>query len=284
MIDITDFDVVAWLKGEMRLMLDEELARAILIGDGRDVADVDKINEGNIRPIASDHELYTTTINVNVNDASSSAMEIIDAITLNRSKYRGTGLPYLYTTESQIAKFLLLKDTTGRRIYKSLDEIASELRVAGIVPVEVLESTPSIIAIIVNPVDYVLGANNGGNISMFDDFDIDYNQYKYLIETRVCGALVKLKSAMVVKSMASSATLISPVAPTFVSSTGVVTIPATNSSNHVIYKNAAGTTLTAGAQTAIAAGASTTIYAYPESTSYYFATSDDDTWTFTRPS
>lgn len=281
MIDITDFDVVAWLKGEMRLMLDEELARAILIGDGRDVADVDKINEQNIRPIASDHELYTTTINVNVNDANSSAMEIIDAITLNRSKYRGTGLPYLYTTESWIAKFLLLKDTTGRRIYKSLDEIASELRVAGIVPVEVLESTPSIIGIMVNPVDYVLGANNGGNISMFDDFDIDYNQYKYLIETRVCGALVKLKSAMVIKSMAGSATLVTPTAPTFVASTGIVTIP--SSVTGVVYKNAAGTTLT-GAQPAIAAGTSVTIYAYPSSASYYFATSDDDTWTFTRNS
>jgi hypothetical protein len=281
MIDITDFDVVAWLKGEMRLMLDEELARAILIGDGRDVADVDKINEGNIRPIASDHELYTTTINVNVNDSNSSAIEIIDAITLNRSKYRGTGLPYLYTTESWIAKFLLLKDTTGRRIYKSLDEIASDLRVAGIVSVEVLESTPSIIGIMVNPVDYVLGANNGGSISMFDDFDIDYNQYKYLIETRVCGALVKLKSAMVIKSMASSATLVTPTTPGFVASTGIVTIPTVTG---VVYKNAAGTTLTAGTQTAIAAGASITIYAYPSSASYYFATSEDDTWTFTRNS
>jgi hypothetical protein len=280
MIDITDFDVVAWLKTEMRLMLDEELARAILIGDGRDVADADKINEQNIRPIATDHELYTTVVNVNVADASSSAVEIIDAITLNRHKYRGTGLPYFFTTETQIAKFLLLKDTTGRRLYKSLDEVASELRVAGIIPVEVLEEETSIVGIIVNPVDYVLGADKGGNISMFDDFDIDYNQYKYLIETRVCGALTKLKSAIVVKAMASSATLVTPNSPTFNATTGVVTIVATTG---VVYKNAAGTTIT-GAQTAIAAGASTTIYAYPSSTSYYFATSDDDTWTFTRNS
>lgn len=285
MIDITDFDVVAWLKTEMRLMLDEELARAILIGDGRDVADADKINEQNIRPIASDHELYTTVINVNVADANSSAVEIIDAITLNRSKYRGTGLPYFFTTETQIAKFLLLKDTTGRRIYKSLDEVASELRVAGIVPVEVLEQDTSIIGIIVNPVDYVLGADKGGNISMFDDFDIDYNQYKYLIETRVCGALTKLKSAMVIKAVAGSAVLVSPAKPAFNVGTGVLTI--TNQTGVVYTRtnldgssptvvNAAGSPYAA-----IAEGASIVVTATPAS-GYYFATSDDDSWTFTH--
>lgn len=198
-VDITDFDVVAWLKQEMRLMLDEELARAILVGDGRDIASEDKINEQNIRPIASDHELYTTTVQANIADASSSVSEIIDAIVRNRKYLKGTGLPTMYTSETYIASFLLLKDTLGRRIYKSLDEIASELRVASIVAVEVLEEYSDIVAILVNPTDYVLGATAGGQVTMFDDFDIDYNQYKYLIETRCSGALVKLKSAIVVK-------------------------------------------------------------------------------------
>lgn len=284
MIDITDFDVVTWLKGEMRLMLDEELARAILVGDGRDIADDDKINVDNIRPIAYDHELYTTVINVNVGDANSSQQEVIDAFVLNRSKYKGTGTPNFYTTEAQIAKFLLMKDTLGRRIYSSLAELASELRVAAIIPVEVLETDPTIIGIVVNPVDYVVGADSGGSVSMFDDFDIDYNQYKYLIETRVCGALVKLKSAMVIKSVASNAVLVSPNAPGFNEATGVLTI--TNQTGVVYTRtvNGANPTVVNAAGSpyaAIAAGSSITITATPAS-GYYFATSDNDTWVLTR--
>lgn len=284
MIDITDFDVVTWLKQEMRLMLDEELARAILVGDGRDVSDDDKINTDNIRPIAYDHELYTTVVNVNVGDANSSQQEVIDAFVLNRSKYKGTGTPNFYTTEAQIAKFLLMKDTLGRRIYSSLSELASELRVAAIIPVEVLESDPTIIGIVVNPVDYVVGADSGGSVSMFDDFDIDYNQYKYLIETRVCGALVKLKSAMVIKSVASNAVLVSPNAPGFNETTGVLTI--TNQTGVVYTRTVNGGSPTvvnaAGSPyAAIAAGSSITITATPAS-GYYFATSDNDTWVLTR--
>ena len=284
MIDITDFDVVTWLKQEMRLMLDEELARAILVGDGRDAGDDDKINTSNIRPIAYDHELYTTVITVNVNDASSSQQEVIDAVVLNRSKYKGTGTPNFYTTEAQIAKFLLMKDTTGRRIYANLAELASELRVAAIIPVEVLESDTSIIGIVVNPVDYVIGADSGGSVSMFDDFDIDYNQYKYLIETRVCGALVKLKSAMVIKSTAGANVLAAPAAPTFNSATGVLTI--TNTTGVVYTRTVGGANATvvnaAGSPyAAIAAGTSITVTATPAS-GYYFATSDNDTWVFTR--
>jgi hypothetical protein len=285
MVDITDFDVVTWLKSEMRLMLDEELARAVLIGDGRDVASDEKINEGNIRPIAKDHELYTITLNVNVDDANSNAMEVIDAIIANRWRYKGTGQPTLFTTETQISKFMLLKDTTGRRVYKSLEEISADLRVAEIIPVEVMEDEPTIIGILVNPVDYVIGADKGGQVSMFDDFDIDYNQQKYLIETRVCGALVKLKSAMVIKKTTSTNVLISPNMPAFNSVTGVLTI--TNQTG-VVYTR---TTVSGGSPTvvnaagspyaAIAAGASIVVTATP-STGYYFATSDDDTWTFTR--
>lgn len=279
MIDITDFDVVSWLKGEMRIMLDEEIARAILFSDGRDVSHEDKINEQNVRPIAKDNEVYTTTVNVNLDDASSTAAEIIDALILNRRHLRGSGLPTMFTTESYIAQFMLLKDTTGRRIYKSLDEVAAELRVTTIVAVEAMEEDDEIVAVIVNPIDYVLGADRGGQVSMFDDFDIDYNNYKYLIETRISGALVKLKSALVVKKVAGSVVLIMPDAPTFVSDTGVVTIP---TQTGVVYKNAAGSTLSAGAQTAIAAGATVIIYAEPASSSYAFSNDNDDQWAFTR--
>jgi hypothetical protein len=276
MIDITDFDVVAWLKGEMRLMLDEELARSILIGDGRDVAHDDKINEGNIRPIAKDHELFTTVVNVNIDDANSSVTEIIDALLLNRQYYKGTGLPTLYTTETYISKFLLLKDTVGRRIYKTLDEVATELRVSEIVPVEVMEEEPDIVAILVNPVDYVLGADKGGNVSMFDDFDIDYNQYKYLIETRCSGALIKLKSAIVLKKVAASLVSVSPNEPTF--NGDAVTI--TNQTG-VIYKNGANESVmnAAGSPYAVADGATLVVNASPAA-GYYFPSSENDSWVF----
>lgn len=277
MIDITDFDVVAWLKGEMRIMLDEELARAVLIGDGRDVSHEDKINEGNIRPIAKDHELYTTTVNVNIGDANSTVAEIIDAIIMNRRYLRGTGLPTMYTTETYISMFLLLKDTTGRRIYKSLDEVASELRVTAIIPVEVMEEEPDIVAVLVNPIDYVLGADKGGNVSMFDDFDIDYNQYKYLIETRCSGALVKLKSAIVVKKVAGTDVLAVPAAPTFVASTGALTIVDTTG---CVYKHGVTTVNAAGSPYTVPTGETWVIDATPAS-GYYFATSNDDQWSFT---
>jgi HK97 family phage prohead protease len=280
MVDITDFDVVSWMKAEMRIMLDEEIARAALIGDGRDVADDDKINEQNIRPILKDHELYTTKVYVNINDANSSIQEFIDAVVTNRHLYRGSGLPTMYTTELWIAQFLLLKDSLGRRIYKSLDELATELRVSSIVPVEVMEDVPDLIAIFVNPSDYVLGATRGGEVTMFDDFDIDYNQYKYLIETRLCGALVKVKSAMVFYKTAGTDVLVAPNEPTFNTTTGVLSIV---NQTGVVYKNAAGTVLNAAGSpyAAIAAGASVTVYATP-APGYYFATSNDDEWTFTR--
>lgn len=277
-IDITDFDVVAWMRGEMRLMLDEEIARAILIGDGRAVDDEDKIPEGNIRPIAKDDELFTVVINVNLDDASSTVQEVIDAIVSQRAHYRGTGMPTLYTTELYIAKFLLLKDTLGRRLYTSLDQLATELRVSSIVPVEVLETEPDIVAVIVNMADYSIGADKGGQVTMFDDFDIDFNQYKYLIETRISGALTKLKSAMVVKKVGSTLVLVSPSAPTFNSETGVVTIPA---DANVDYQDASDdSSLTPGAQPALADGESLVVNVVPDA-GYYLASSEDDQWTFT---
>ena len=211
-VDITDFDVVAWLKAEMRLMLEEELARAILIGDGRDVSDEDKIKDpagaaegSGIRSILNEHELYAHTVNVDLSDANSSPSEIVDAILMNRRFYRGTGTPTFYTSESILAQLLLLKDTLGRRLYRTVEELAQELRVAGIVTVEVFEDVPELIGILVNLQDYNIGADKGGDVSMFDDFDIDYNQYKYLIETRVSGALTKIKSAMVIKNAPAEA-------------------------------------------------------------------------------
>jgi hypothetical protein len=196
-IDITDFDVVAWMKGEMRLMLDEELARAILLGDGRTVPDPDKILEDRIRPIAKDDPLFVIQVKADV--TANGISDFVDAVVQYRAQYRGTGTPTMYTSEALISQFMLLKDTLGRRIYTSLEQVASEIRVSSIVPVDLFDPAAGApLAIIVNMNDYVIGADQGGQVSLFDDFDIDYNQYKYLIETRCSGALVKLKSALVV--------------------------------------------------------------------------------------
>ena len=279
MIDITEYNVVAWLKAEMRMMLDEEIARACLLGDGRDVSSEDKINEGNIRPIVSDNELYTTVVTVNVDDANSSAEEVVDAIILNRSKYKGSGRPNFYTTETQIAKFLLVKDTTGRRIYNTIGDVAAVLRVNAIIPVEVMEEYPDVVGIMVNPGDYTVGANKGGEVNMFDDFDIDYNQMKYLIETRLCGALTKPKSALVVKLTAGTNVLVTPAAPTFDAVAGELTI--TNTTG-VVYKNFDTDAVinAAGSPYAVASGETINVIAEPAA-GYYFANSDVDDWQFT---
>jgi hypothetical protein len=197
-LDITDFDVVAWMKGEMRVMLDEELARAILVGDGRTAPDPDQILPTRIRPIAHDDPIFTIQVLADVTTGGIS--DFVDAVVSYRAQYRGSGMPAMYTSEALIAQFMLLKDTLGRRIYTSLDQVASELRVSSIIPVDIFDpSAGNPLALIVNMSDYVIGADKGGQVSLFDDFDIDYNQYKYLIETRCSGALVKLKSAICVK-------------------------------------------------------------------------------------
>lgn len=207
-IDITDLDVVTWLKAEMRMMLDEELARAILVGDGRAVDSEDKINEDNIRPIYKDDDMYSHKVTLG---SSKTTVDIIEAVIRARVDYKGQGNPNFYTTTSQLTDMLLLKDTTGRRIYPTVNELANELRVKNIIEVPVLEgvhretgagptlATHDLVGIIVNLNDYVAGADKGGAVSMFDDFDIDYNQYKYLIETRCSGALVEPKSALVIE-------------------------------------------------------------------------------------
>lgn len=277
-LDITDFDVIAWLKAEMRLMLDEELGRAILIGDGRDVADVDKINEGHIRPIATDHELYTTQVTVNVDDTNASMFNVIDQVILNRSQLKGTGQPNFYTTEYWIARFLTLRDGDGHRMYKTLADLAAELRVAQVIAVEVMLDEPDIIGVLVNPVDYVLGADKGGSVTMFDDFDIDYNKEKYLIETRVSGALVKVKSAMVLRRNTAPAVEVEPLAPTFNAATGELNIPTVTG---VIYTNDADTVIdAAGSPYTVASGDTYIVYAVP-ATGYVFDAGATDMWSFT---
>jgi hypothetical protein len=287
-LDITGFDVIAWLKQEMRMMLEEEVARAILIGDGRSVSDPDKIKDPigaadgiGIRSIANDNELYATTITANIDDANSTYDEVIDLVMDGMEYYKGTGTPDFYTTIRTLNKFKQAKDTQGRRLYPTNADVAAALGVDRIITVEPMNDSTDLIGIIVNLSDFNVGTDKGGEVSMFDDFDIDYNQQKYLIETRLSGALVKVKSALVIRKTLSTNVLVVPNDPTFVSATGVVTIPAQTG---VVYKNAAGTTLTAGAQTALAAGASTTVNATPAA-GYYFSTNDDhvDSWFFKRP-
>lgn len=208
-VDITDFDVVAWLKMEMRMMLDEEIARAILVGDGRLADSDDKINETCIRPISKDDDLYCVKAPVSVAAAATEddiAKAFIKTVIKSRKEYKGSGSPTLFTTEDVITSCLLLEDKNGRVIYDTVDKLATALRVKEIVAVEVMEGAKTkvetvekpLMAILVNLVDYYVGADKGGAVNMFDDFDIDYNQQKYLMETRCSGALVKPYSAVAV--------------------------------------------------------------------------------------
>ena len=215
-IDITDFDVVAWLKSEMRMMLEEELARAILVGDGRLASSDDKINELNIRPIWTDDDFYTIkkkiSVSANATD-DQKAKAFIRACVKSRKEYKGSGNPTLYTTEDVLTDLLLLEDSTGRVIYETEDKLRSALRVSAIVTVPVMEGLKrtdeesnelNLMGIIVNLNDYNVGADKGGAVNMFDDFDIDYNAQKYLIETRCSGALVKPFSAIALEMHVSA--------------------------------------------------------------------------------
>ena len=214
LIDITDFDVVAWLKHEMRLMLDEELARAILIGDGRDSLNDDKINESNIRPIWTDEELYTLRHVLTVEGVEDKAKQFIKLAIKKRKDYKGSGNPTLFTTEDMLTDMLLIEDSTGRAIYDSEEKLRTALRVKEIVTVPVMEGAVrkdattakqyAPLGIFVNLADYNVGADKGGAVNMFDDFDIDYNQQKYLIETRCSGAMIKPYGAYVIEEEVSA--------------------------------------------------------------------------------
>ena len=211
-IDITDFDIVAWQKREMRKNLDKELALAMLLGDGRNVSDPNKINEQNIRPVIKDNEMYTiqytVTDGVDYNNANNSHSEndsvtkgVIRAAIKSRKQYKGSGRPTFYTTEDLLTDMLLIEDQNGRLIYDSIQKLCTALRVDEIVTIPEMEGEAykDIYGIIVNMADYTAGADKGGSVNMFDDFDIDYNQMKYLMETRMSGALTVPYSAIVLK-------------------------------------------------------------------------------------
>ena len=205
--DITGFDVIAWLKQEMRVKLNEELARSYLIGDGRLSSSDDKINEGNIRPIYNDDDLFTIKVQVETaagDDTATKLDKMTTAVLKARKNYKGAGNPTFYTTEDTLTDLLLLKDKIGHRLYKNEAEVAQALRVKEIVTVPQMEGMKGklggeFIGLIVNLADYTVGADKGGAVNMFDDFDIDYNQQKYLIETRCSGAMTTPFGAMAIE-------------------------------------------------------------------------------------
>ena len=218
-VDITDIDVIAWLKQEMRMMLNEELCRAILVGDGRAVNSPDKIKDDRIRPVYTDSDVYTIHYPVTYDSGMTDdqrASAIVDSVLRARKNYKGSGEPTMYAPNETITDLLLAKDTIGRRLYKDMNELIAALRVKEIVEVPVMEgvqrtvtvsgtsTTYNLLALIFNPRDYTVGADKGGAVSLFDDFDIDYNKLKYLIETRCSGALTLPYSAMAIEVDAST--------------------------------------------------------------------------------
>lgn len=224
-IDITDFNVVAWVKREMRLMLDEERARAALVGDGRQVDDKFKIKEDKIRPIYKDDNIFAHHVQIKIKATDSDgkkAEKFIEMCIRSRKHFKGTAGPTLYVTTDLLTEMLLIKDGVGRDLYETVDKLATKLRVSKIEEVEVMEGvkregttemdgsetngkTLTLAGIIVNPVDYAFGADKGGEINMFDDFDINFNQYEYLMEARCSGALIKPKSALVLEFLDEAA-------------------------------------------------------------------------------
>lgn len=211
-VDITDLDVVAWMKGEMRGMLDEELARCVLVGDGRDSGSEEKISEEHVRPIWKDSDLYAPKVLL---DADATTDQIVDAIVLGFENYEGKGIPTFYTTRQMATAMLTLKDKIGRRLYDTKEALAAALGVKAVVEVPVMNGLKrhdddtstdiSLVGIVVNMPDYTIGSDKGGSVSLFDDFDIDYNAYKYLIETRVSGALTVPKSAIIIEKKIAGA-------------------------------------------------------------------------------
>lgn len=271
-IDITSFDVVVWIKGEMRIMLEEEIARAILIGDGREVDDPDKIDETHIRPIATDHTFYTHRINV---AANTGGVQLVETVLRARKHYKGSGGPAFYTDEDTLTDMLLAKDRNQRRLYRTVEELAAEMRVSTIIPVEVMEGFVDetghrLLGVMVNIKDYTIGADKGGETTFFDQFDIDFNQEKYLYETRMSGALTKPKSAIAFWS--ADGTEVTPAVPTYVSGTNTVTIPATTGAVYSLN----GDIVTAG-DTVIAEDS--TVEVAPD-TGYYFPAGQTVSWTF----
>jgi len=278
-LDITDFDIVPWMKGEMRLMLEEELCRCILIGDGRSLEDDDKVRDpqaasdgAGIRSILHDHDLYAPKVNI---DLGADEAAIVDEIVRQRSLYKGSGSPTFYTTNVLVTKLLLARDTLGRRLYRTVSDLAAELNVSSIVEVEVLESEADVVGIMVNLQDYNIGSDRGGEVALFDDFDIDYNQYKYLIETRLSGALIKIRSAIVFKTVADASNARVATKPAFDGTD--ITIPTVTG---VEYHRGDTDAVVADAATiTLDENESLEIYAVAEAGSH-FVTTKDTRWTF----
>ena len=222
LLDITDFDIVAFFWTEMRGKLMEALAEAILIGDGRSAMDPDKISEDRIRPIASDIDFYAPKVTL---PSNADPRDIVKAIIRSRKDYRGSGNPTLFTTTDFITDLLLIEDRNQRRVYETMDALKSALRVADIVEVEYFNQDPTVVGILVNLSDYTVGTNKGGEITRFDDFDIDFNKHKYLIETRISGSLTKPMSAIVIKR--EEGDVATPQSPSFNSDTNEIQIPTT---------------------------------------------------------
>lgn len=272
-IDITDFDVLSWIKWEMRFMLNEELARAILIGDGRPTNDRDKIKDPQgqqdgvgIRSILHDHSLYVIKKELAANVAPGTVVEEMIRI---RSKYRGSGNPTLYTTDETISDILLLKDKMGRYLYDTVAQLADKLRVKEIVAVEAFNSEPTLLGIIVNLVDYTVGTNKGGELSFFEDFDLDFNQNKFLLETRLSGALTRLKSALVLTR--NQGTKAVPTAPSFNGSTNTISLPTATGVTYLVNdeEETGDVVITKDSE----------VTAVPES-GYYFESNQTTEWTY----
>lgn len=282
-LDITDLDVVAFMKAEMRLMLNEEIARAILVGDGREIDDEDKVNEEHLRPIAHDDEFYNHKLTVTTNIGTKA---LIQKIIRERPKYKGSN-PAMFMTEELLMDMLLETDKLGRDLYPTVDVLARKLRVSAIHTVEVMEGVTTdegdLLAIMVNLNDYVLGSDRGGQMTMFDDFDIDYNQYKYLMETRISGALTKFKSAMTISRTGGIKVDVTNLEPAFDAGTGVVTIPSvTGVEYYSVVVDGDDTLLSAGAQPALNPGDELYVYAQPTE-GYYLPHNTDEDWTFSMP-
>ena len=235
-LDITDFDVVVWIKWEMRFMLNEELARAILIGDGRTALHPDKIKDPagqidgiGIRSILNDSNLYVYKKDLTANIGTEA---IVEEFIRSRSEYRGSGSPTLYTTDKILSDILLLKDKMGRFLYDTEAALAAKLRVKEIVAVEVMEQVPTVLGIVVNLVDYSLGTNKGGELTFFEDFNLDFNQEIKLLETRLSGGLTRPKSAVVLTR--SQGTAATPMAPSFNGETNTITVPTTPGIDYTI--------------------------------------------------
>jgi hypothetical protein len=283
-IDITDFDVVIWLKGEMRLMLEEELARAVLIGDGRPADHEDKVKDpagstegAGLRSILNDDDLYAATVYVDVAGDLKNT-DVVDEILGSMQFFKGSGIPTFYTTLPNMTQMLLARDDMGRRFYRTASELAAELGVDKVVAVEPMEEVQDLVGIIVNLADYTIGADRGGETSMFDNFDIDYNQYKYLLETRASGALTKIRSAIIIRQAAQGTTLVTPAEPTFDPATSEIAITDTAGATYRRSDTNAAVTA-AGSPYVVPEGVDLTIYAVPNPGSY-FKNNVDDEWTF----